>query len=82
VFVFHIVVVVLMVTENYKASDLVRVSGLPAVESVKRHSNSSWTLYFRLDGEVELPDGRRVVVRRGVPVRATEQLGRKPKVTA
>lgn len=70
-----------MRTETFEAGQLAGVSGdsLPKVERVKRHANSSWTMYFRLNGEVELPDGRRVVINRRVAARATEQLGRRPR---
>ena len=71
-----------IVAEEYRAADLAGVAGesMPTVDRLSRGRSGGWTFRFRLVGEATLPDGRRVAVNRHVQVRATEQIGRKPRI--
>ena len=52
--------------------------GKVAVPKVCRAAAGYWTVTFDIDFSVKLPDGRQVIVRKQIDVRATEQRGRKP----
>lgn len=57
-----------------------RGQSMPRVQQMIRHANSGWTFHFLLSGEVVLPDGRRVTIEKTVAVRATQQIGRRPRM--
>lgn len=55
----------------------VQRGGIKAAKLV-RGAAGGWSVKLVVDVAYELPDGRQVIVKRHIGVRATEQIGRKP----
>ena len=56
-----------------------RFSQCGEINAVKlvRGAAGGWSVHLVLDVAYQLPDGRQVIVKRHIGVRATEQIGRK-----
>lgn len=64
--------------EQFQPSDVTLTGALTGIfDALTRRKNGQWYFRLKVDGEAQLPDGRRVRVSRHIGIPATEQIGRK-----
>lgn len=66
--------------EQFTATDCAVIGRLAGVfDSLLRRRDGTWMFRVRVEGEAQLPDGRRVTLSRLVTMPATQQIGRKAR---
>lgn len=53
--------------------------GVVRVATARRGASGAWSADLDLNLRIQVGDGREVLIRKHVSVKATEQIGRKPK---